>query len=184
MSYRNREIESKLITFTSDLNLVNSVLAQEFAADKTKMLFGSSTDIYWPIRDESVTADFLRVRERDGCVQVTVKGKDRGNNLNRMEREYVTTDSLETVVGVHRASLGEPTGTVAKTYYVYWLNKTDTVCCYVVTEPKYANVIIEVEASSHAKMVELEERVRRAMKGNVEPAPGSLFEMFVEKRGA
>lgn len=186
MSYRNREIESKLITDTDDLTGINRILAEEFGGDKKKMIFGSSTDIYWTVQDPRATADFLRVRERDGCVQVTVKGKDKGNNLNRMEREYITTDPLETVVGVHTAQLGKPAGIVSKTYYVYWLNKTDTVCCYVITEPRRSCVFIEVEASSTDKMLDLETRVYAAMQGQVHVvegrAPGSLYEMFILKQ--
>lgn len=163
----------------------NDALAVEFEHDKQKVLFGSSADTYWPIRDPNVQADFLRVRERDGCVQVTVKGKDRGSNLNRMEKEYVTTDSLETVIGVHTAALGKPAGIVAKSYYVYWLNATDTVCCYVLTEPEYDHVIVEVEARSLTALIKLEARVKQAFVNAdmvMEAVGWSLFERFIEKQ--
>ena len=184
MGYRNREIESKLIVSNPEIGLdrVNQILNDVFGGEKERMLFGSSLDIYWPLGQE-VAADFLRVRERDRSVQVTVKGKDRDTNLNRMEREFLTTDSLATVIGVFTAALGKPTGCVGKTYYVYFLGKVDTVCCYTITEPVgFDRVIVEVEAHSQNRMLQLEAKVleefsRRDIQ--IERAPGSLYEMFV-----
>lgn len=183
MSYRNREIETKLVTHCSDLSLVNQVLEEMFGATKERMLFGSSLDLYWEIRDEKAHADFLRVRERDGSVQITVKGKDRDTNLNRMEREFLTTDNLDTVTGVFTSVFGNPTGRVGKTYYVYWLDKHTTVCCYRVTDPViFDKVIIEVESTSKDRVLTLTTQVletlgRKDIYG--EQVPWSLYERFV-----
>jgi hypothetical protein len=184
MSYRNREKESKLLTDTCDLGTVNRLLSELLGENKTKLLFGSSTDIYWTLAYPDAEADFLRVRERDGCVEVTVKGKDRGTNLDRMEMEYRTTNSLQEVINVHQAALGPPAGTVSKMYYVYWVNKTDTICCYVLMGQDYRNVVVEVEAGTMDRMLALEDKVTAYLVSGgiqVSRAPGSLFEMFITK---
>lgn len=181
-----------MITSSTDLAAVNSILESLFGATKEKLLFGTSTDYYWSIDNPDVQADFLRVRERDGSVQITVKGKDRGTNINRMEREYSTTDPLGTVLGVTTAAFGPALGRVGKCYYVYWLDRQTTVCCYQITEPpvsdtesKGRGIIIEVESTNQNRVLELETKVveefnRRDI--HIERAPGSLYEMFIANK--
>lgn len=191
MSYRNREIESKLIVRDATLNDVHNALYALFNGQPKKMIFGSSVDTYWTIPDPEVEADFIRMRERDGCVQITTKGKDKGNNRNRMEREYITTDPVPVVQGVLTSAHGKPAGIVGKTYYVYWpeSNEHTTVCCYSIEHvtPKYKPIIVEVETTTMHKLDVLEARVIEALTDlarDVEHAPGSLYEMFVlGKRG-
>lgn len=134
-------------------------------------------------------ADFARMRERDGIRQLTVKGKDRGTNLDRIEIDIDCTSEPSKIIRFFTALLGKSVGKVGKTYYVYWITKSDhdTVCCYTVRdgENDHPNVFIEVEATSHEKMLDMEKRVIEKfteMGIVVERAPGSLYEMFVIKK--
>lgn len=184
MSYRNREIESKLIVFDRNLGYVNVVLAQLFDKEKTRLLFGSSVDTYWTINNSEVDADFIRMRERDGIRQITVKGKDKGTNLDRLEIDIDSTTEVSKIMKLLTAAHGKPAGTVGKTYYVYWLGQSEytTVCCYSVDGHNYPHTIVEVETTSKDKMLELEAKVLdsfRNLGDRIERAPGSLFEMFI-----
>lgn len=186
MSYRTREIESKWIVRGKSLVQVHDILYRLFNSSPRKMVFGSSVDTYWTIQDPRATADFVRLRERDGCVQVTTKGKDRGNNRNRMEREYISTDPAAVVRGVLTSQHGKSAGLVGKTYYVYWpeLSEHTTVCCYSIThvDPEYPHVIVEVETTTMPKLEALEAQVIDALTEqdvDVTAATGSLFEMFI-----
>lgn len=187
MSYRNREIESKLILQSVTLQATNAILNELYGESKSKLLFGSSIDTYWTIpAGMGGKADFIRARERDGIVELTTKGKDRNTNLNRMEIDVKCVSSIDTVHAFVKSLVGEYQGTVSKTYYVYWLNKNDTVCCYTVQfedgRPDYQHVIIEVEASHTAAMLALEATVLdkfRSLGYTIDRAPGSLYEMFI-----
>lgn len=148
------------------------------------MLFGSSVDTYWTIDNPDVDADFIRMRERDGIRQITVKGKDKGTNLDRLEVDVDSTSEVSKITKLLSSAFGKPTGRLGKTYYVYWLGKTDhtTVCCYSMTEVDYPHVFIEVETTSMDKMLELEFQVMHAFQDrdiHIERAPGSLFDMFI-----
>lgn len=184
MSYRNREIESKLIVAGSTLSLVNSRLEELFGQEKSKLLFGSSVDTYWRIDNPDVDADFIRMRERDGIRQITVKGRDKGTNLDRLEVDVDSTSDVSKITKLLNSAFGKSAGRVGKTYYVYWLSEHTTICCYSITDvtPQYDNIVVEVETTSMEKMLELEARVLTAFRAAdivVERAPGSLYEMFI-----
>lgn len=186
MSYRNREIESKLIVYDQPLGVVNDVLASLYGQEKTKLLFGSSTDTYWSITDPEVDADFIRMRERDGIRQITVKGKDKGTNLDRLEVDVDSTSEVSKISKLLSSAHGKPAGRIGKTYYVYWLGKSEhtTVCCYSVQPDicEYPHTIVEVETTSRDYMLELETQVIEAFRikeMKIERAPGSLYEMFI-----
>jgi adenylate cyclase class IV len=207
MSYRNREIESKLIVSGMTLNEVNEVLGSLFANSKSKMLFGSSVDTYWRIDNPDVDADFIRMRERDGIRQITVKGKDKGTNLDRLEVDVDSTSDVSKIVKLLTSAHGKPAGRIGKTYYVYWLGNSEhtTVCCYSLNFPdrthlhidgntqersniaeEYHSIIVEVETTSMEKMLGLESQVMEAFRARskkCERAPGSLFDMFIPFSG-
>lgn len=205
MSYRNREIESKLLVYDHTLGETNEVLQELFGAEKSRLIFGSSVDTYWRIDNPEVDADFVRMRERDGIRQITVKGKDKGTNLDRMEIDIDSTTDVSKITRLLTAAHGKHSGRIGKTYYVYWLGASEytTVCCYSVNFPdktrlvididgrssteieQYPHTVVEVETTSKDKMLELEAKVldgfrRQGIK--VERAPGSLFEMFIESK--
>lgn len=186
MSYRNREIESKLLVYNTSLDQVNKILADLFGDRKSRLLFGSSVDTYWTIADQSVDADFIRMRERDGIRQITVKGRDRGTNLDRLEIDVDSTSDVGKITRLLTAAHGPSAGRIGKTYYVYWLtgeSEHTTICCYSVdVEGGYPHTVVEVETTSTEKMLGLEAQVVaefRRREYTIERAPGSLYEMFI-----
>lgn len=186
MSYRNREIESKLVIYDQTLSEVNSVLFALYGEEKTRLLFGSSVDTYWRIDNPDVDADFIRMRERDGIRQITVKGKDKGTNLDRLEVDVDSTSEVSKINRLLSSAFGRAAGKIGKTYYVYWIGSGEytTVCCYSLTEIDYPHIFVEVETTSQEKMLSLESEVILALTRcgmRAERAPGSLFEMFILK---
>lgn len=185
MGYKGREIESKLLVFNRTLDEVNTILYKLLGDDVEKQLFGSSTDTYWQISNPDVAADFIRMRERDGIRQITTKGRDRGTNLDRLEIDVDSTSSVNDITKLLTSAHGRPAGQVGKTYYVYWLDRHTTVCCYSVIEPAgsvYPNIVVEVETVSMDKLLELETKVCTEFNRQdirIERAPGSLYEMFI-----
>lgn len=192
MGHRNREIEVKLLV-PGDLTTV----CQELRYLLTGLLpierIGSSTDTYWAVRDESVDGDFLRVRERDGIRQITVKGRDRVGldgeltNVNRIEVDIDSTSDTRKIHRLFRCILGKPAGIVSKRYTVWELeSEYDTVCAYEVDTPvNTLGVMVEVEARTEQRMLELEALVTGHFRTRhdtvVTRAPGSLFEMFIAR---
>lgn len=133
------------------------------------------------------------MRERDGIRQITVKGKDKGTNLDRLEVDVDSTSDVAKITKLLTSAFGKSSGKVGKTYYVYWTGHSEhtTICCYSVNFPDktqlegYPHIIVEVETISMDKMLELEARVITAFQETgmkIERAPGSLFDMFVNKK--
>lgn len=187
MGYRGREIETKLLVSNASLNGVCSVLGEALSSEGPTVRFGSSIDTYWHLPWLKDKAGFLRVRERDGIRQITLKLKDRGENTNRVE---IDLDCISDTGKIHRLfkyMLGKPAGVIAKTYHVWELeSEYDTVCAYQVTTPDFSPVVVEVEAKSEERMAELDDLVHQALctsyqSYEVAYAPGSLYEMFILK---
>lgn len=187
MGHRNREIEVKML-IAGQFGTICSELDKLLANEKPIIRVGSSLDTYWPVPDAE--AQFLRVRERDGIRQITVKGKDRGDNVNRIEVDIDSTSEVHKIHRLIRCVLGKPAGIIAKTYRVWELeSEYDTVCAYEVHQPANdLGVVVEVEARTEGRMRELERMVinhfYNVLGGSVRGAPGSLFEMFIEAEGS
>lgn len=205
MSVRNREIESKWEIFGAGLMEVNEYLHDILGHVVRKKIHGKSTDTYWPIPNPEVIGDFFRVRDLgDGKYQMTVKGKDRGSNENRLEIDIDTADaSLHKLVRFGRALLGKPAGQITKEYYVYWptQNEYTTISCYEIESPGETELVIrddlqrdvvivhrtfvEVETTSKEDLKKWEEIVVGGLSKEqieVKRAPGSLFEMYIEEK--
>lgn len=192
MGHRNREIEVKLLV-PRDLATVCLELRNVLRELSPVERIGSSTDTYWAVRDESVDGDFLRVRERDGIRQITVKGRDRVGpdgeltNTNRIEVDIDSTSDTRKIHRLFRCLLGKPAGIISKRYTVWELeSEYDTVCAYEVDTPlNNLGVMVEVEARTEQRMLELEKLVTGHFQqkyGTVpQRAPGSLFEMFISR---
>lgn len=187
MSYRHREIEVKLLVKNTSLDAANEVLASLFGKEKSRLIFGASLDTYWHVLGE-VKADFIRMRERDGIRQITVKGKDKGHNLNRLEIDIDSTSSVNDIAKLLTAAHGKPAGKIGKTYYVYWLGRSEyeTVCAYAVhiDGETYPHTVVEVETTSEERMQSVEKLVVcefQARGMTIERAPGSLYEMFIKQ---
>lgn len=186
MSYRNREIETKLQLHGLSLNTVDNILSTMFLSETTRSVFGSSVDTYYTIRNPEVRADFLRIRERDdGTTEITVKGKDRdARGLDRMEIDIHSQTKKRTIMQLFNAALGRSSGTIRKTYHVYWLQDAHTtVSCYQLLEPSSDLIYIELESTEEQRVLTLEAQVisKFADLGyNLEWSSGSLFEMWIE----
>ena len=206
MGLNNREIEVKLeVGAAHSLHEVNVALRQVLEElDVSRYLLGNSTDTYWSL-PESVSGQFLRMRERDGIRQITVKGVDRDSNLDRMEIDIDSTSESGTIRKLLLAALGNPVGRIEKTYHVYWLGrgKHTTVCCYTVSLPdtthleigldgrreevcsEHPRVFVEIETTNLDRLRELETKVQAGLRRynmSTERAPGSLYEMFLKNK--
>jgi hypothetical protein len=185
MSYKGREIESKLIVQSKSLARISSLLENTFDAEIANRTIGISTDRFWKAPEES-TADFVRLRGMDVVSQVTVKGRDREDNLNRMEIEFLSHSNPKDLAALFTALLGKSLGSLSKEYHVFFLeNAHTTVSVYTVqVEPEFEQVIVEVEARTMERMLELEKKVLDALKEKeieVARAPGSLYQMFITR---
>lgn len=190
MGHANREIETKLLIKGLTIDQVKQQLTNFLADQEPVIRFGSSIDTYWTLKDPDVKGDFLRVRERDGIRQITVKSKDRpeAGNLNRIEVDVDSTSSTHQIHRLIRLAHGKPAGVIQKTYWVWELeSEYDTVCCYQVTEPAFGPIVVEIEARSEERRDALVKQVKRTLweaKGplpGICEAPGSLYEMFISK---
>lgn len=181
MSYRGREIEIKLATVT-DLDAVHKVLGGELYVSRS--VYDSSTDTYWHL-PSGVRGDFIRMRElgTDDRVQITVKGKDKGTNVDRIEVEIESTAGRYLTRNLLTAAHGKAAGTVTKTYHVYWLtgeNEHTNVSCYSIDGVE--GTYIEIESISLSKVIDLEAKVREILGRNgihVREAGGSLYELYI-----
>lgn len=185
MSYRGREIESKLIVQSKSLSRISSLLETLFESQIVNRTIGISTDRFWKA-PEGALADFVRLRDMGVASQVTVKGRDKEDTLNRLELEFLSHSNPKDLARVFTALLGKSLGELGKEYHVYILeNEHTTVSVYTVqTEPAFEQVIVEVEARTMERMLELEAKVLAELNRKeilVERAPGSLFEMFITR---
>lgn len=186
MSYKGREIEVKLRIQGVYLGTIAELLRLELPVSKS--VYDSSTDTYWHLRDPGVRGDFIRMRELGTTVQVTVKGKDKGNNTDRIEVELETFSSKAVVRGLLTAAHGRPAGKITKTYHVFWLvgeSEHTNVSCYAI-EGDEQDVYIEIESTGIDTVLELEAKVRTLLDREdiqVERAQGSLYELYITPWG-
>jgi len=189
MSFKNREIETKYILNGADLNFVCNEFDRLLRTESPVRKWGSSRDHYYQVNDPNVGADFARIRERDGIRQLTVKGKDKGTNDDRIEIDLDSTSPLNKIQAFFTALLGKPLGIVSKSYYVWVMaaSEHDTITAYVVDSDENLknSVILEFEARTMDGVVKLENLVLDSLRQHanitIERAPGSLFEMAVTK---
>jgi hypothetical protein len=175
---REKEVKLRVVTQAGLVQVagyLQTLLGDE--VEETRM--GTSRDTYWPA-PPGARADFFRVRERDGIRQVTVKGRDRGDNADRMEVDLDCTSPTFRIHKLARALLGKPAGTIDKTYWVFELeSEHDTVCVYETR----GVLFVECEAKSGERVDELVGLVSRGLKRAglaVELAAGSLYEMYIQ----
>lgn len=189
MSYRNREIESKLslpITPNRGLTEANLTVLRGFNSRIYRSSYATSTDLYWSIPEVCKgKANFLRLRDQDGdgtSFVMTVKGRDRNTTLDRLEIDLSITpaDKSESFI---QAIFGPPEGQITKTYHAHWIDssKWDTICCYTVAGV-LDKVFLEVESSSKKKMLEMEEELMLLFGGAPERESGSLYEMYISRK--
>lgn len=189
MSYRGRECEVKLLlpvegsTTLKHLTSTNQILLDCYGVSNiTRSIYATSTDTYWELRE--VPGQFIRARNLDGSGvwQVTVKGKDKGSNLDRIELEITTSANP---IKMLRAAHGPMLGMVTKRYYTHWLVNGDNICTYVIEgkQREDIGIVIELESKSVDGVDSLRERLTGYLREKsitwIE-APGSLFEMLLQ----
>lgn len=118
----------------------------------------------------------------DDTYQITVKGKDKGVNENRLEIDVNSDSPGAKIHKLIESAFGKPAGRVTKHYHVYWPNKSPylTISCYQVQEDD--RVFVEVESTSASSLDEWEGYVSNGFEKHnmiMERAPGSLYEMFI-----
>jgi hypothetical protein len=192
MGYKNREIESKLVVKqkpggpVANTRNVDRVLERAFEDETKDYVEGTSNDTYWEA-PSGAPADFGRVREMSsGRCMLTAKGKDKGDNLDRIEVDLDVHGTPIQVVKFMENLLGVSGGTIRKTYGVYVLeNEHTTVSLYRVHGDD--RVFVEVEARTKKRMLQMEDKVKRHLLESgfdSERVEKSLFEMFIAKKEA
>lgn len=190
MGYKNREIESKLVVKqrpggpVANTRNVDKVLERAFEDETKDYVEGTSNDTYWKA-PSGAPADFGRVREMSsGRCMLTAKGKDKGDNLDRIEVDLDVHGTSIQVIKFMENLLGVSGGTIRKTYGVYVLeNEHTTVSLYRVHGDD--RIFVEVEARTKKRMLQMEDKVKRHLLESgfdSERVEKSLFEMFIAKK--
>lgn len=187
MTIDNREIESKWLVKDTDLETVRSALESILNGSITKSIFESSTDIYW-IPGFEAKAQFSRLRDGNGIRQLTVKARDKGSNINRLEIDLDCTSPIDKIIAYQEALFGPAAGQVSKRYHVYWTmgNEHTSVSAYTVfvNSKPHPDTIVEIETLSIEGLTAMDEAIITPLQDmglEVTRAPGSLFEMFVSR---
>ena len=158
MAARNREIESKWYT-PRPMDEVRAMLEDTLGSARDRVVADASTDLYWALTEGRQAAQFVRLRSRaEGCI-LTIKGKDRGSNTNRIEIDVPVAAPLSQAQAFAEGIWGDVTGTVTKKYWVYWLKGKDehtNISLYAVKG--HPGTFIEVEASTQKVLADLEEQ--------------------------
>lgn len=190
MSYRGREIESKWrVLGGRSLEQVNSRIHAVLGSSVRAKIYGNSTDQYWALPDPEVRGDFIRFRDLgQRRSQITVKGKDRETNENRLEIDVDTKSPKQDVRRLLQCALGSPHGKVTKEYYVYWpgSDQHTNISCYSITEPAEAagTIFLEIETTSVEELRILEDQmIVGFLNCDIELVreAKSLFELYVQE---
>lgn len=176
---KTREIETKYLIRGSTLESVNALMAHFCSSKKTRLIYGFSRDTYW---HTSLPGTFVRMRERDGIRQLTVKVEDKGSSEDRLEIDLDCTSQKELISQFNTSLFGTSAGVVEKKYYVYWLEET-TVCCYQCTVDgvEKSEIIIEVEGKTLEEVTDWTKKIVEFFRIGIEieKAPGSLYTMYL-----
>lgn len=179
MGYRNREIERKFILPDATYEGAIQTVAQVLGTWES-IIDDASRDYYWKV-PQNLNADFLRLRFMPaGTGQLTIKQADRGDNTNRVEFDVEVTEP-EHCRKMLTHLMGEPTGSIYKQYYVFFLENQDTtVSIYRVRGDK--RIFCEVEARTLARVEQLVKQIGAKM--TMTPETRSLFQIFMEEKVA
>lgn len=178
---KDREIEVKLEVVGASLAEVASVLEEYLDGYYLAMKIerGIGRDTFWLTPDAE--ADFIRLREdRDGC-EMTVKANDNFSILNRMEKNVKVRQSFEETESLLISALGEPRGSLVKSYQIYDASRL-IYCAYVVVNDAISRVFVEVEGGQEKDVIFEAARVKRFLEERgqvVFQCNKSLIEMFI-----
>lgn len=185
MNTGNREIELKLQVLDTDIDTVVSEVGCYLSQFGVSQIIGKGPDIYWEVPG-GVRGDFLRVRDRGVDREITVKARDR-DNLDRLEINVTSQDSMIQVMRLFNAALGNRSGRVVKKYYIYEMDGMEggNVCIYSLeVDKQYVGVFLEIEMRTADQVLYWERKVRGYLgaKGiTTKRMPGSLYEMFISR---
>ena len=181
---QNREIEMKFVVRGHDsfftaldaLRLaVEGLPSVEVLSDINPLWM--DTDTYFQSYGD---AQFLRLRrtEGDSHATVTVKTKDKGNNVDRAEHEFRTI--IEYPKAFFRSVLGDPIGEVSKTYVLYKVSYEGfplDCAFYRVEGDTQRRLFLEVEGSDIGAVAGFVSLIRSKL--DIVSEERSIFELFI-----
>lgn len=173
-----RERESKFLvqeTWTEALAILRKLYP-----DRSKELIAQTIDDYWELPNK---ASFLRLRsswgytgdgERRTLREVTVKCKDKGDNLDRIEVN-AGIGGVKDMRALLRVALGKKAGRICKTEWVYF----DSGGMVLSLSRIKGRLYIEIESSSKTRNLARSFTLLRKLKMTREPR--SLFEIYLKE---
>lgn len=203
MGYKNREIEMKfrLVSNKQTLGQYKKIFDSIYMpthetlnvrTDTYDNLYhmesGRSVDAYWHAPyGKKHKADFLRLRNMGhNQGQMTAKGKDRGNNEDRIEIDLEIYNLKQSRI-LMESFLGKPSGIVDKNYIVYegakLENYGDTISIYKVKES--LSIFLEIESNTKSGLEKLYKTLTKEMSSrniDLKREPRSLYEIFIKEK--
>lgn len=144
------------------------------------VIYGHLGDRYWRAPNAS-KADFFRLRRRNtsGGGQFTVKGTDRGDNINRIEMD-LDVDDYDQMSKQLTVLFGEPIEEVRKRYHVFFLENSDVnVSVYQVDNDQ--RIFVEIEATAKKRLKDLVKLTEKHLGSELLQVGSSIYDMFVVK---
>jgi CYTH domain-containing protein len=119
---------------------------------------------------------FIRTRILDnGTAELTVKAKDKGDNVDRLEVNCLAMKQRE-AVAFAEAALGKPLFELTKSYTVFFLPNNANVSTYIVSGDE--RLFLEIEAPTLKQVDDLAQTLSSVVGFVMEQEPRSLFEIF------
>lgn len=179
-----REIEKKFLFKTSKQKLAKFITKlKEEAETPASWLTAETIDHYWEVPGK---AQFMRLRhswgidgesERREIKELTVKQKDKGSNLNRLELN-VQFDGLQLMRRALTLSLGQPIKALYKKDFVIWTaDHTVISICSI----KGGGWYLEVEGGSYGRVRYWSRFCARIASFKFVAEKRSLFEIYVKE---
>jgi hypothetical protein len=185
-NYREKEI--KLLVTTKDMSYdrVRSLL-MEYPLHRRQVITSksvTSTDYYYIINN--TTADFLRIRAsgENGKVEATIKHKDKGNNLNRLEINTSFYNNLDDVLCFYKHLFSKPFDKeLTKTYDVVIGNDVVFCSCIIIGT---SNIYIEVESGNEKDVLREMTKLCKYLSDNgisTVREERSFYEIYIDTNG-
>lgn len=186
MGYKNREIEAKLLisnkvlTFQKTKNIVEKFMDEVYPDHK--IIKGHSADIYWKAPKYGEAA-FCRLRKNPhGRHQITIKGNDKGDNLDRVEIDLEVDDHDQAKI-LLTGLLGSPLESVSKRYEVFFFEDDHTnISVYSVTGDESGAVFVEVEAKTLERLKKIILDLSQFGELEFQRVGSSIYDMYVQKK--
>jgi len=183
---KHREIESKFwldAEYIEATKLMVEYYLKVVGITESDILYATTRDDYWEVPGKG---DFLRLRNSSGeymdgnkktLKEITVKAKDKGCNLDRMEINVSVEKILDTRKLLNTVLGNKPVGSINKHEAIVFAPKGVVVSICGFTDGK---VLLEVEGPSVAE-IKLHERPLRRLFG-MKSEEASLFELYISPK--